>query len=360
MSTKSLFHAVALPAVLPALIDAASVDPQTVDLVPSHVREAPGMTGRPTLPLLQTVEPDDRKGGSGSSSGGGSAPAANLPMPFVENPPELKKPEGGSAPTMVSPAKLPPGAQTMKVVVQPFEFRVGVQTRRIPLRVVSGLLRGAFNGTAVHINNYNPATGRVRENDSFVRLSEDLGGLEMRFNILPAETGPRRYYINDINLASVHVSPVGHELRVRMTFEDAGTEFIGTCGQDGFDAGCIAGAPDVQASIVVDIFSTLERYYSRSAPVSLGFGGVRVVATPNAQADGLCLAFDFPCTLVNDYHALIKDIIEVNFTAALDTTRVRDDVANALLPALRDLRIGTVQSVRIEGTNLVLTYLDNV
>lgn len=240
---------------------------------------------------------------------------------------------------------------------QAFEFRVGMETRRIPMRIVSGLVQGAFNGTQIRINNYDPATQRTRENDSFVRLSDALGGTERRFNIGPAVSGPRKYYINDINLASTRVMPAGNELRVAMVFESNGMELIGTCGQDGFDAGCIAGAPDVQASIAVDIFFTLDRYYSRAAPISLSFSRVRVVPDVNAQADGLCLALDFLCSAINDYRGLIRTIVESSFVNVLDTPAVRDQVAVALLPSLRGLRIGTLNSVRIDGNDLVLAYL---
>jgi hypothetical protein len=238
-----------------------------------------------------------------------------------------------------------------------FEFRVGMETRRIPMSLLAGLVQNAFDGTQVRINNYNPATQRTRENDSFVRLSDALGGTERRFNIGPAVTGPRKYYINDINLADIRVLPAGDELRVAMVFESNGMELIGSCGQDGFDAGCVAGAPDVQARIAVDIFFTLDRYYSRAAPISLSFSRVRVVPNVNAQADGLCLAVDFLCSAINDYRTLIRNIVESNFVNVLDTPAMRDQVAVALLPTLSDLNIGTLNSVRIEGNNLVLAYL---
>ncbi|QKK11645.1 MAG: hypothetical protein HND59_08650 [Pseudomonadota bacterium] len=238
-----------------------------------------------------------------------------------------------------------------------FEFRVGMQTRRIAMRIVSGLVQSAFNGTQIRINNYDPATRRTRENDSFVRLSDALGGTERRFNIGPAVSGPRKYYINDINLASTRVLPAENELRVAMVFESNGTELIGTCGQDGWDLFCGAGAPDVQASIAVDIFFTLDRYYSRTAPISLSFSRVRVVPNVDAQADGLCRVVDLLCSAISDYRGLIRTIVESSFMNVLDTPAVRDQVAIALLPSLRGLRIGTLNSVRIEGNDLVLAYL---
>ncbi len=245
-------------------------------------------------------------------------------------------------------------------VTQGFEYRVGMETRRIAMSIVSGLVQDAFRGTAIRINNYDPTTHRIRENDSFVRLSDALGGTERRFNIGPAVSGPRKYYINDINLASTRVLPAGNELRVAMVFESNGTELIGTCGQDGFDAGCVAGAPDVEARIAVDIYFTLDRYYSHAAPISLSFSRVRVVPNVDAQADGLCLALDFLCSAINDYRGLIRTVVQQSFMNVLDTTAVRDEIARALLPSLRGLRIGTLNSVRIEGGDLVLAYLSDL
>ncbi len=243
---------------------------------------------------------------------------------------------------------------------QPLDFRVGTRTLRMPMANVSNLMRNAFAGTAIHINNYDPVTQRAKANDSFVRLSKALGGAEYGFNIPPVENGPRKYYINDINLQSITVRPQGSELKVTATFESDGMEFRGTCGQDGDNVECAAGAPDVQANISVDIYFNLVRYFSHAVPITLSYSSVRVVPQVDAQADGLCLALDFLCSAVNDYRSQIRNVIQSSFMSLLDTTTVRDDVGRALAPTLRDLNVGTLTSVRIDGSDLVLTYLTDL
>jgi len=216
------------------------------------------------------------------------------------------------------------------------------------------MMRTAFNGTRIRLNNYNPATHRKVEWDSSIHLSDALGGGEQSLNILPVKTGPRTYYINDINLAGIGVRPAGNELKVSLNFETRGTEFIGTCFND---LGCIAGAPDVQANVSVDVFLTLERYYSRGAPLSISYGRVRVVANPSAQADGVCLAIDALCEAFTHYKQQIKQAIEVNLYNQLNTANVRDQVANALRSTLGALHIGRVNSAGVEGSSFIIRYL---
>ncbi|HEC20718.1 MAG TPA: hypothetical protein ENI97_15500 [Gammaproteobacteria bacterium] len=231
--------------------------------------------------------------------------------------------------------------------IQDFNYQVGLRTFRIRMTDLARRLRSLFSGTRIHLNN-------LREESSQMSLPAALGGEERTLKIPPVSFGPRTYYINDINLDSIGVTPSGNSLRVRMGFEGAGTEFIGECWND---LGCLAGAPDVQATISVDVFLTLGRYLSHGAPVSISFDDVRVVADPHAQADGVCLAIDFMCEAITNYQQRLKISIENALTAELDNTRVRDQVANALRPMLEDLNISRVNSAGVEGSDFVIRYI---
>lgn len=241
---------------------------------------------------------------------------------------------------------------------QNFDYHVGLQRLSIPMTAIARIVQDKFVGMSMRLNNYDAATRDRKSNDTVLRMPRDLGGEERIYDIPPVVRNPRTYYVNDINLNNVIVRPTATGLKLTLSFENAGTEFLGFCrpSNAGEEINCALGAPDVQANLSVDIFLTLERYYSRGAPVSISFGDVRVVANPNAQAGGVCGAIDV-CDLFTDYKRQIKRAIEANLRAALDTTAVRDQVANALLSTLRGLSIGRVNSAGVEGRNFVIRYI---
>ena len=241
---------------------------------------------------------------------------------------------------------------------QDFEYRVEQNRFSLPMRAVAGLIRDAFNGTTMRINNFDPATRRHRANDTQLVLSAALGGSTQTFNIPAVVQDPREYYINNINLDNIQVAPTRDGLKVTLDFENNGVEFRGFCrpSSPGERINCALGAPDVQASLSVDIYLRLARYYSRGAPLSVSFSNVRVEAHPNAQASGFCEAIDI-CNAFTDYKRLIRESVERSLLAALDTRRVRDDVANALRPSLTGFGIGAINAVRVEGNYLVIEYL---
>ena len=165
---------------------------------------------------------------------------------------------------------------------------------------------------------------------------------------------PAPTYINDVNLDDIRVTPVGSELKITLSFEGDGMEFIGQCKDD---AGCIAGAPDVEARFVIDVYVALERYVRPGDSPSISYGPVRVVATPNVQADGFCLAIDGLCNLFTKYKQRIKKTIEKSLYDELNTARVRDQVANALSSTLSGLPIARINSAGVEGGNFVIRYI---
>lgn len=244
------------------------------------------------------------------------------------------------------------------VARQDFAYRVELQRFSIPMTAVAGLVQNAFRGTSMRINNYDAASRSRRSNDTRLSLSDALGGTDRIYDIAPVTQGPRSYYINDINLNNIQVRATRSGLKVTLGFENAGVEFKGHCrpGNPGERINCALGAPDVDATLSVDIFLTLDRYYSRSAPLSISFTDIRVEAHPNARARGFCGAIDI-CNLFTNYKQRIREAVEVNLQAALDTGAVRDNVANALRPTLRGFNIGRVNSARVEGSQFVIMYL---
>lgn len=243
-------------------------------------------------------------------------------------------------------------------VTQPFTYRVDMKTAHISKNDLLPLFEGIFNLIKVHINNYDPATHSLKTGDTFIQMPSILGGQRRTENIPPLVNGPRKYYINDVNMKNAKLGFVGSEMQVHIEFEDNGTEFIGTCGEDGFDAGCIAGAPDVDAKLTVDIYFTLDRYSSDTVPNSISFSRIRVIGRDNAQADGFCKAIDFLCSAFNDYHVLIRRSLQSAVYSALDNKDTRDDFGQAMIPVLNGHSIdGPVQSISIGASDIIVKYL---
>ncbi|HEX7043552.1 MAG TPA: hypothetical protein VF203_02950 [Burkholderiales bacterium] len=260
-------------------------------------------------------------------------------------------------------------------VTQDLQFAVPAREFRLPLTTVAGLVRDAFRGLVVHLNNFDPATGGERANDSYVRLPERLGGGEWQLALLPVRTGPRTYYVNDVNLQSATVRATATGLRVQLDFEsdnNAGRlELVGVCRDD---AGCIVGAPDVDLRLRVFIDLALALHLVPGTGHTLSFSDVSVTAEPATVVSGACqlnwcaligaplpiheCMFDV-CDLATNYRSTIRSAVEGSIRSALDTQDVRNRIGRAIREELTRLGIGSLTGVRIEGSNLVLTYLDN-
>jgi len=255
------------------------------------------------------------------------------------------------------------------------QFAVPARELRLPLTTVAGLVRNAFRGLVVHLNNFDPATGGERANDSYVRLPERLGGGQWQLPLFPVRTGPRTYYVNDVNLQSTTVRATDTGLRVQLDFEsdnNAGRmELVGVCRDD---AGCIVGAPDVDLSLRVFIDLALARHFVSGTGHTVSFSDVSVTAEPTTVVNGVCqlnwcalvgaplpiseCVFDV-CDLVTSYRSTIRRVVEDSIRNALDTQDVRNRIGRAIREELTRLGVGSLTGVRIEGSNLVLTYLDN-
>jgi len=254
-----------------------------------------------------------------------------------------------------------PGSQTLSFthtqVKQSFAYRVPERTLRKPLAGLVLVIDALFHTAQVHINNYDPANHTLKTGDSFIKLPEDLGGQRLPLEIPPLVNGPRKYYINDVNLASTKVVQMGNEIKLIIKLENNGTEFIGTCGEDGFDAGCAIGAPDVEANLEIYAYFSLDKFQSRDVPSGISYNGLRVIARDNAQADGVCHVLDFMCSAFNNYRVQIRRGLQTAVYSVLNNDVARNEFAKGMQEQLDAEHVGVVKSVRIDGRDLVITYL---
>jgi len=234
------------------------------------------------------------------------------------------------------------------------------ETRSVNAGLVASAIEGAFRGTQLRLNNYGPRHGDSwhKANDSFLRMSATLGGGERRFDIpevvirarvkvplLPDPKYTARYYISDVNLASVAVAPAGGTFKITMRFESNGTELKGRCSD-----GCVVGsddtAPDFQINGArVDVFLT-----PAALDGSVSYGAARPEFHGHVDGSGLGEFFE------NKVKREIKNRLEPTIAGKLNEATVRHQVAAATRATLNRLGIGRVNSVRMIGGNLVIDH----
>jgi hypothetical protein len=245
---------------------------------------------------------------------------------------------------------------------------VPLTTTRIPGLILTSQIQTLFEDTELRLNNSGPESPRgswYKPNDSWIRLSDALGGEEVPLDIPAARGGAMQYYVNDVNLSDVRVSQQGGDVVIRLLFESGGVELKGYCWgtRSMIDLDCPVGpddsAPDIQIdNLNVRIHLPPARFVPDRGPVAVSYGTPRVVATADVQARGVCEVVDV-CGLLIDYEALILTGIETGLQGMLDQRWIKQIVAEALRAATAGPPlgpIGDVNSVRFEGSDLVIRH----
>ncbi len=228
-----------------------------------------------------------------------------------------------------------------------------VQTR-VPGILVKAALLSAFQGTRLRLNNYGPKRGGSWhwKNSSFVRLGPRLGGTSKRFNIPEYRKGSFRYYVNDVKLARLDAGIEGGSFRITARFESKGTEFKGRCKGYKCVLGSDRSAPDVnwkKPSIVILLTPG-------AMNGSLTYRQVQIRVKGKLAGNGPCRLPGDPCNMFTRYKSRIKKAVVFGLSAQLMKPSVRRRLAQQLRPLLDRFRIGSVQSVRVSGGDLIITH----
>ncbi|MFL6798365.1 MAG: hypothetical protein ACJ8F3_13225 [Xanthobacteraceae bacterium] len=236
----------------------------------------------------------------------------------------------------------PPQASTR----QDFEYRLPRQLKRISGDMLASLMTDLFRGTALTLNNYGPRHDETwqKSDDSVIRLGPMLGGFELRFD-LPEIKGRagRRYYIRDIGLSRLTVVTASGAVRLLLEEERGGT-LEGRCLDD---IACFGAAEDPAPDFHVPRARLeIELVPSADASGSIAFGAVRAAFVMVVETRGSAEP--------TDGLRLIYSAIEAIARQALDQPSVKERAAQALRPALTEMRIGSVLSARMQGEDLLL------
>ncbi len=230
----------------------------------------------------------------------------------------------------------------------------------IPLSRITTLIRTAFSGTRIRLNNFGTVRAPFVENASSVRLGPLLGGRSQRFTIFPffQPRKPVYYYLSDVNLRNISVGTSRQFIRISLHFEDSGTELKGIC--RGSRVECFAGrdgtVPDIQIrNIRVDV---LLEPWATDGSVSYRRAFVRFHG--DSQAGGICrvthrLGADI-CRALYDYKTKITQETERAVRSLLNRADLRRHLATAMRPVLRAEGVGNVFFTQIRSGNLVVYH----
>lgn len=269
-----------------------------------------------------------------------------IPNCTGDNPPPICNPRPTPTPTP-TPQPEPPGTEVS-----------------LPATLISTLVNNAVQGSQLHLNNFGPKHGNSwhKPNDSYIRLSQPLGGTEHRFN-LPEKTvdldcgtfcpdlGTGRFYVQDWNLQTVQVAWQRPQFKLSLLFESNGREI------KGFHTGSVSlgdnGLPD--ANIDNARLDVLIK------PVVLnGRLTYQVVSTDfnaNIQATGACNVFGIDiCKRFFDYKGELTSQVESQVRSRLNDPALRDRIGTVIQPVLTQFGIGTVTKVSVNGDNLVIRH----
>jgi hypothetical protein len=240
-----------------------------------------------------------------------------------------------------------------------FTYRGQRVTTRLGGIVIASLIGSAFEGMAIHLNNYRPERhsfeGRDSwhvPNDSFIQMPVSRGGAITNFTLLEVSQGPLRYYVRDLNLRRISSRAERGAFVVSLFFEDSGPhEIKGHCSNTtrSIDIACPAGsdstAPDFEINQArLDIRLTP----ARGAGGSISYGSVRANFEATVRGAGVGSVFE------TRVEGEIKRAVESIVIGIVDQPGMRAAVADELAPQLRRAGIGDVTNVRMDGRDLIV------
>jgi hypothetical protein len=268
-----------------------------------------------------------------------------IPVCDGPNPPPVCDPRPHPTPTP-TPQPEPPGTNVT-----------------VPATLIATIVNNATQGSQLHLNNLGPKHGSSwhKPNDSYIRLSQTLGGAEYRFNlpektidldcgILCPDLGTGHLYVQDWNLSRTEVAWQSPQFKLSLFFESNGREI------KGFHTGAVSlgdnGLPDAQIDN-----ARLDVYVK---PVVSNGRLTYLVTSTNFSADiqatGVCNVGVDVCDRIFKYKNELVTQVESQVRTRLNDPALRDRVAAAIQPTLNQFGIGSVTKVSVNGDNLIIRH----
>lgn len=257
----------------------------------------------------------------------------------------------------ISPMPMTPRTQRIAQRAVSREFQISGA-------LIAQLLNNATQGTVAHFHNLGPRKGDSwhQARASSIQLPSILGNLKQTFDIpevtkvlscgsLCPSLGTAKFYVNNFDLEDISVTYLQPEFRLRLAFESDGPE-VKT-----YIVGPLQWLND-RAVPNVEINKARLDIFLR--PMAVNGGLTYEVSRSNFTADikatGACsLAGQDICASLFNYRNFLVAQIETKSRQLLNDGTLRNRVNALLQPQLSRLGIKSVQSVKANGDQLVLT-----
>ncbi|MGE0877318.1 MAG: carboxypeptidase-like regulatory domain-containing protein [Acidimicrobiia bacterium] len=259
-----------------------------------------------------------------------------------------------------------PGATGVanKTVTAPTMSYAGPQNvTRIPASLAALALQGTLNRVSLHLDNHGPEHGLSHQLDNASTAAFDSSSvtftvpeyqIDLDCGILCPDLGQGKFYVNDVNLASMSVEWANNAFQVNAGFESSGREVKGYFTNSTIDQITDDLMPDMQIDDAHLKFSL--------RPVADGKGGVTYARSGNAsfdgsiQATGACDVGVDVCDAIFGYKDDIRGALNDPLNGVLDMQVAKDAASAALRPVLNQLGIGNVVRVISEANDIVVTW----
>ena len=234
------------------------------------------------------------------------------------------------------------------------------QITRIRTNIITGLIKGIFKGTKVHLHNRGSKRGESwhQKNASYIQLSRTLGSIKQNFDIPESKINARaygtlRYYVDNIKLSQIDAIKEDDAFKLSLFFESNGTELKGYHTGRFVDFGD-SGAPDIQMdNMRLDVYLTP----TQDDHGRLSYSEIDVKFDADIQAGGVCnIRGTDICNRMFKYKRRIAEAIENNLRTQLNNQRTRERLAAALQSQLRKFGISKIVGVDFQGNNLVIRH----
>lgn len=234
-------------------------------------------------------------------------------------------------------------------------------TRRVPAGVVSTIVNSGLQSSKIHLNSYGPRHGNSyhKPDSSYVNLygfKKTFSLPEQSFRVL---TNLYIYNVSNVNSTSMRLTPDGNHFELAIDFESSGSEIKGMCRRKkvfGGWANCIIGsdkgAPDINWKSPSVKVNLVPQVYN---------GGIVLKATDvtvggEFQANGICNIGRDICNQFTSYKSRIKNAVASAVMTQMNSTSVKQQMAQATKQGLSQLGMSSIQGVSMSNGYLNVRY----
>lgn len=233
--------------------------------------------------------------------------------------------------------------------------------RKIPAGVVSTIVNNGLSSSKIYLNSYGSRHGNSwhKPNDAYVNFygfKQNFTLPEQSFKVL---SNLYVYNVSNVSSSSMQLTPQGNHFELAINFESSGSEIKGTCRRKklvGGWANCIIGADKAAP----DINWKSPKVNIQLVPQAHN-GGVILKATKvtvggEFQANGICKLGGDICNKFTGYKGKIKSAVAAAVMSQMNSTSVKNQMAQATKQGLASLNLPAIQDVSMSSGYVAMHY----